>query len=160
MKLASIRLVPCAAIFALLGCAESAPPPKTITTTTMTSPTPPTPPAPATVTSAQVHRSNASGDAIPGVIQIVRSMRPAVERCFEQGASAPKLGQSLLIDVRVNLRGEVTHATPSERMVATVKDPAVIDCVLNRVRQAKFEPPGQAESMIEISIPYEPASEP
>jgi hypothetical protein len=75
-------------------------------------------------------------------------------RCYEKLLSSkPSARGSYLVNLRVNARGKVEHAS---LLTDEVGDPAMASCVLERFRSATYPKPRGGCADIEVPLRYEP----
>jgi hypothetical protein len=84
--------------------------------------------------------------------QTVAAMRADFRRCYAAGlAKNPALEGALVVQANVERTGQVGHAT-AQGGESLGQD--VVECILNRVRQSKFSPPGDGGSTLQIPVSF------
>jgi hypothetical protein len=92
-----------------------------------------------------------TGGSISDAERVVARMRPAFRACYNDTLkSNPDVFGSVRISAQVGARGEVRSATPS----ASDLPPAVVACVVRRVKTGHFEPPQGAHATVTFPVTF------
>jgi hypothetical protein len=103
---------------------------------------------------AQLGRITAEGPMPANTEQVAASLQRYFHLCYGQGlASDPKMAGSVSIAAKIGPDGEVTSAEATK--IAGVSS-NVIQCVLRKVRDARFDSPGPKGSTLRIPVSFAP----
>jgi hypothetical protein len=88
---------------------------------------------------------------VSNAAKVVSAMRSDFRHCYQTAlADEPKLEGSVRLLMRVAADGSVSEATGTPNSLS----PAVVDCILRRAYQAKFEPPEGGSAVIVVPITF------
>ena len=101
---------------------------------------------------AELGPITADGPAPANAEQVTASLRPSFRLCYRRGLeSDPKIAGSLSISAKIEPNG---HVKSAEAVTSTGVSASVTECVLSKVRNAQFDPPGPMGSTLRIPVSF------
>lgn len=108
------------------------------------------PPAPAVSPAASAVPANRGN--VANAARVVAAMRPDFRACYQDGLREDRsLAGSIRLVIRVGANGYVTEvsSTTTGRLL-----PSVVDCVVGRANQARFDPPEGGSAVIAVPVTF------
>jgi len=100
---------------------------------------------------AQVGSTSATV-AVANADRVVAGLRPGFRACYNQGLNSdPGMSGKVTISAKISPNGEVANA---DALNNTGLSQGVVQCLLRRVKNAQFDPPGPNGSTIQIPITF------
>jgi TonB family protein len=91
------------------------------------------------------------GGSASNAARVVAAMRPDFKACYQAALAEDRnVEGSVRILIKVAADGSVSNVTPTPRSLPQ----GVVDCVLRRAYQAKFDPPEGGAAVIAVPITF------